>query len=521
MYKVLIVDDEVTIRKGLENGVDWAVLDCEIIGTAENANQALEQMKRTRPDILLSDINMSGLNGIELFSAALSICPTLKCIFITGIYDFEYAYNALKYGATDLLLKPTSPAKIKNAVAKAIASLRVDREHTVLTEQLKQQQDQNLRLKQSIFLSNIAEGYDVNEPTCTVLDNLQLSFERFVVIAVTDNQASFEERAANEKLIHSYIELVFESVSRWCYFKNGMQTMIFVNDSSTVSIRETVRRYCTELSDMVDNLTGTFISIGISSVHTGAERFHIAVEEADCACKVANFDAKGALVEFTELPPISMSVFDQMKKSMDDLLHAIELLDLSGAQVVLAEIVDFWVEHCVPFSECRNLGVLIHNVCMKQLWFYNGSGIDLLAPRAAYHHGSQKCNNVRELGDYLLQMISSTISSVDNPATVLDNITTFIAQNYNTDLSLEKIAATFHFSAGYLSRMFKLQKGVNLSSYIQEVRIEQAKKLIQTTSLRTYEIAERVGINDPIYFSKLFKKCTGYRVRDYKLLNNP
>jgi YesN/AraC family two-component response regulator len=148
LYKVLIVDDEVIIREGLRSAIDWATLDCSVIGEAEDGDEGLEMIKKQQPDIVFADIRMPGLNGLEMISKINELSQCCKVIILTGFRDFEYAQEAVRLGAFRFLLKPTNINELMKATEECITEIKKMKTESELLKHLK---------------SKVKEQYGVNE----------------------------------------------------------------------------------------------------------------------------------------------------------------------------------------------------------------------------------------------------------------------------------------------------------------------------------------------------------------------
>lgn len=137
-----------------------------------------------------------------------------------------------------------------------------------------------------------------------------------------------------------------------------------------------------------------------------------------------------------------------------------------------------------------------------------------------YYQELVTCETFQQLYQTFNEIVALIITGIKNQnkdsMTIISNVIQYILQHYGDDLTLEKLAAEVHVSNSYLSRLFKKEQGMTLSNYIQTIRLQEAKKLLSSTNLKTYEIAEKVGISDPVYFSKLFKRAEGLSPKEFR-----
>ncbi|MGE4549684.1 MAG: response regulator [Intestinibacillus sp.] len=525
MYKVLIVDDENFIRRGLVSCMDWQAWGCELIGAAENGEQAMELVRQNKPDIVISDINMDKMSGLELVEQLSFQYPEIKAILFTGIYDFNNVYNAIKFDVVDLILKPTSPGRIQQALTKAIYQIENERASGNMRALIKRQSEQNLKLKQTMLLSNLAEGSTYGEGAAEALRAVGLTLNHFVIVTLLfygpqgQSPAAFRE---SEQTITGYINLLFEDSGYYCVFTGTRSFHILLNfDEATERTHLNVRALCADLSKTIDNLTEYYCTIGISALHSDPTQLHEAMSESIGAANYAAYDKDNAsIVEYSHMPRLSSDTIGGLKSYLDQLSDAIERMQPEAAHTVLLDIAAYFSEHRVPFEEVRSVGILVADLCIRHLWDYNSTVEDVFSTRHELYKNLLQCMHADELLHGLEAIVELTIRNLSalcsGSRSMIDQVESYIRRSYQDELSLDKIAARYHISPGYLSRLFKSKKDVSLTTYIQNIRIEKAKELIASTDLRTYEIAAAVGIPDPVYFSKTFKKATGIRVRDYR-----
>ncbi|MGI6175829.1 MAG: response regulator [Christensenellales bacterium] len=524
MYRVLIVDDDSSIRKGLMTCVDWSALGCEVCGTASNGEEALRMVEKEKPDILLSDIKMPKMTGLELAEAINNKYPSVKCILLTGIYEFDSAYNAIKFGVIEFILKPTSSTKVADAVRKAVALIKKEQEEKELRENAQLQKKLNLELKRSYLLAGFIDGVQTMDAE-KALDSVGLTLDQYSVVTILlcgmdDVLPEMQRFADVEESLRNYIDVIFAEIPYYCVFRNGRSIHVIAN-LEREEYEQELRALCIELSRIVDNLADYNIAIGISRIHHDPHSLAVAGEESKNAASFAQYgDDKNPVVCYSDIPRLSNDTISAIMRHIGALAGAIERLNTTEALKILDELLHYCRERKIPISEYKDIGIITANLCLKQQWHYNYMSGNIPSSKKTYYSNIYNCTQPDEVGAYLRQLIESTISELLNQNTgfrdLVKNVENYILNNYRSDLSLEMLAKMFHISSGHLSRLFKARKNTNITSYIHTVRIERAKELIRTTDLHTYEIAEAVGIQDPVYFSKLFKKYCGMRVRDYR-----
>lgn len=528
MYKVLIADDVEPIRTGLAIGIDWAHLNCEVIGCVANGQQALSIIRENPPDIILSDISMEPMTGLELCSVVTKEYPKIKFILLTGYYNFNDAYQAIKFGVVEFLLKPTSPAQIASAIKRAISKIREQDITNMLYSEIQQQATENLALKQSSLLQNILTGTDYGDELPQLLEDASIDLFCYYCIAIQAYRRKGEEKTSKfytnvRSTICRYISNVFSAYQLYITDLDQTLYIIFSRNDRRPTPVETVHTCCQQLSSMIDMLTDFYISVGISDEHRNVQALGAARQEAATAAFFAAYSVNETIAEFSSLPTVPENTMTQIRGNLASLSDTIRNLDRARASALLENVKTDCLIWKMPFEKVCNICLYIYNICLQQILNWDIADFSIDRQRS-FTHRLRRCRSIEAAFTLLEQEISAAFSVIDHSnrhISLIDRIQQYVQQNYANDLSLETISRHFSFSPGYLSRLFKQETGGNLSTYIQQVRIERAKELIVSTDLHTYEIAEAVGISDPIYFSKLFKKITNCRVKDYRQTARP
>lgn len=500
IFKLLIVDDEAPIRKGISQFVNWEHLDCEIQACASDGKEAIDILRKKPVDIVITDIRMPEVDGLELSSYIYTNHPNIKVIVLTGFADFEYAQTAISYNVSDFLVKPVSKDKIIASVQKAQKSIITSKEKESIkdfeTAFLKEQLLQELTLSSG------------SRDLLSRLSSYGLALSSYFVIAFqllpdAENINSLKEIIINQK------------ANGYCYRYNNLILFISFAEKETDSLPQWVRPACLEIAEMIHSLYGQELSIGISSHHTRGTDFSSAAAQAISALTI-NFYSDSNISVFTEMElnvgySVSTSETLQLYQLETELLNR----NFNKAIQITASLYSSLKSNFIKAVDIKNICTQIYYIGFRIL-----IKKELKLPEDTILLQIDQARHICELEQITLDFISSLKEALVNDknrySKVVCNSIQYIDRNLANLLSLTTIADAVHINASYLSRIFKKETGQPISEYINISRIEKAKELLSDNADLTYEIAEQVGFHDPAYFSSIFKKYTGVSPREYK-----
>lgn len=515
MLKVMIVDNEAVIRKGLIHCISWADLDCVIAGQAEDGLDALEQVENIMPDIVICDICMPGMDGLEFAKTLRQRYPHVKVIILTGFPYFEYAQKAISCQIVDFVLKPTSVEDLTRAVIAAKQQISRENIGKRLKEELKDKEYQNLILQQRLLLRDLLQGKAISHLYLLnrmVQLNLDLSGYLVIHVDIAPLSDAHDEAPDEEEKLSAYLSQV-QSILESClsgadvYFvSNGSQSCYGI---AAADDAVTVQEACIEAVNVLNSFREFLMYIGISDYFKAPEQMSEAANQADHAVGFARYTPEIPVVMFTELPSIPAEVMDRIYEDIKLLQSAIENQNFSSASGILKSLFLFIKENRLPLETVKNICLYVHQFCVYPL----------LLPGVSLKRLMEQ-NSAGDLEEITLHFIKEHLKERGGAGEAADElinkVKAYAAKHYMENLSLDCLACEVHLSPSYLSRLFKKVTGENLSAYVQNIRIEEAKILLKTTELRAYEVGERVGIPDPVYFSRIFKKMTGCKPKDYR-----
>ncbi|WP_273320014.1 response regulator transcription factor [Vallitalea guaymasensis] len=498
MYKLLLVDDESIVRESISKLINWEKYNISLIGSCSNAIEAIDIAKKNEIDIIITDIKMPVMNGIELIKNVKGLGIDCEFIILSGYNEFEFAKNAMQENVKHYILKPCSEKEIEEALLKTISDINSKR---MIEKKMEAQQ-----FVQHIFLQQFIN---------LVLQNKEpdLEMEHWLNILFSDYDKLFwvsfnwDEDVNNpEGVYDSFLEFA-ESTS---------STVI----SSVMKINNTLGCFYFSTKDELPYNELTFLQ----------KRLLEQLGSMPVLNKVIKCSPN-------ELCGIITKIYKKSSYYLIINRDGISRCDIKGAynDVDIAHIHEQFVKYITQgdkssikdhikslfYKYDRNFSVM---VCTKLLIKYSSAG--LLDTK----HLTSVLNQVYAIDDtdeviVILNNIICSLIVENKDENFVDKITKYIDEHLDdSNLTLKWCAKELVFlNEDYISRAFTKQVGQNFTSYLNHKRIERAKNLISLMSEdeKIYTVAEKIGLgHNPQYFSKIFKKSTGYTPKEYKELYN-
>lgn len=536
MLKVLIVDDEPDICELIHKLIAWKELDLFSIGSVQNGVTAMEIILRQKPDIVISDIQMPGMTGLEMIEKAHQQGLQTSFIVISGYREFEYAQKAIRFGVEEYLLKPINKNDLNLVLRRLIQK----------KDSLQEQQDYARMMQGELLQKNtILRG---NELRQTVLDckrtfNTELfdfqpgEFLALVVHASLKDKLDLDLVTVSNVLENIVIRVrdrLQESYFDSEYVLDDCNAVFLMNYSESVHCsyrerRDLLQQLLREASVQYQNCRITF-ALG-SPVHSERE-IGLAVETAEQAGMLRLYAGSEHIIEHevlcAKLPDKQSCVISmEQRKQLDQLIEtfqamqAVELMQAAYRKFQHSESYDIWN----LFTVTRNLIMHIRDeVVALGLREENSPPLDdghAVLSEADIHTWLANSDTIPELLSLLCTYIQEEISycsalqrqRVSEPVRVAQE---YVRAHIDRQISLDEVAARAFVSPGYFCTLFKERTGQNFSDYIIEMRVEEAKRLLRQTTHSINEVAELVGYSDARHFSKVFQKNVGVKPTAYR-----
>ncbi|WP_169082470.1 response regulator [Paenibacillus sp. PL91] len=486
MYNVLIVDDEPWVAYGITHVIDWTSLGYNVIGEAHDGLSALQIIKEKKPELIISDIRMPGLDGIELLEQINLLQLETKVILISGYADFEYAQKALRLGAFDYLLKQVDKIKLTESVGRLSELLQQEREAAkgldLFLDELFEWLEPDNRMTIGAILAN--KGVETPFPDYRFLNCL---YSSQLPAASLAKDGTFE------------LEGVIAIKVRTGLHK---QSILLNYDESKYPLHF--------LNYMTDYLLDAQY-IGISSLGQLTTPVARLYQESDIAVCTAALHQGAQMLTYK---PFELS--PQIRKGMLN-------LEVSIKEKTLEQIVSLLDRLCGTCKE-QNLYIdqiaMIYNQIVSIIYKYHGGSNRIVEiEHLHYEHIARYYSSAESLFDRIKSSFDLLMDEEVHIHNVqVEKILEYIDSRFTEDLLFSDIAKHFKISIGYLSTLIKKETGMTYSDYIMNKRLSMAKELLVDASLSIQDIVQRVGYKDYFHFNKLFKKQFGITPSKYRKL---
>jgi two-component system response regulator YesN len=533
MFKVLIVDDESVIRKGLKNIIDWKSLGCEVCGEASDGIEGIRMIRELRPHILITDINMPEVDGLSMIKETKQLLPGSKIIILTGYRDFEYIQEAIRLGAFDYVLKPSKIEDLTAIVNKAIAELHKGCRLEEELSTLKRHFESKIPVLRQKLLYDVM--FRINNRIEEIMEELSLygmDIGNFMIMAVETDEdgleslkSQYERHLYQFGIINTFEEMLGADFSVFNVPINS-KTVVFIiqpKEADREEVFGSLYRDAVSLQELVRNCFNFTVTIAMSSEGTGASQLADKAKEALEALDYKFYMGKNTIILSEDLKSFYKSTdYTALEAYEKILVQNIKSGNRESVAQVLKDIL-----------QCVNESKLDKDSIKKFYWNIINLIYSLPTTMRVGDEGLHKgriteifstldqCECISEFNDILSEIAIDMAHKINsyNRKTInstLQKAIDYIRENYHESITLNDVAEHTYVSIYYLSRMFTKELGKNYVDFLNEVRIEKAKGYLRDSGYKTYEIAELVGIKDAHYFSKLFKKYTGVTPSEYK-----
>lgn len=517
--KVLLVDDEIFTIRMIQNLIHWEEMGLEYIGYAQNGRDAYEMVLRDIPDIIISDIRMPEMDGLEFMRKVSDFSANIRIIVMSAYADFSFVQEAMKIGCSDYILKPVDEMELEKALRKVTAKILGEREQQkVISKSVEE-------LNRNYLYHFMKTGQGLNKLLKTGQKYLMEEQEyRLLMLRINNDTIDEYDNSTNMEMAQEgYVLQMLNTVLD----RDKKEYVVFGIDEGcwTVILGETCEKIEDAAKTLILNLreeTGFLFQICFSSKGKGMRQLPMLFHE------VKNLSKYGFYVGDEDILGYGYNCNKReldvvrdigIEKEIDQAVKNQEPEKLFG---ILDEIFEFSKGH---YPEKINR---IHELCYQMVLAIRKDMIKE-SHEAAYkqmlnemtYHDIAAISSMKELEMKMTEILEQIADQRKDSVNIsyskpVKKCISIIEDNYKKNLSLEEICNEVAVSKNYFCYLFKRETGISLWSYLTNVRMQHAKKLLEDTDLKNYEVAFTVGYDNPSYFSRLFKKYENMTPNEYR-----
>ena len=538
LYKIMLVDDEEEARKSIVSKIDWEKAGYDFVGDAENGQDAMEKIEALEPNVIITDIHMPYMSGLELAKWVQQKYPSIKVIILSGYSQFEYAQEAMRYGVKEYILKPIDVEALNDVLTRVRDSLNEEIEARKNIAMLMENYNASLPTLREQFLNKLIRNsnhYHLDrEEIETKIKRFELDLlgARKWTCAVVDIEIDkidvLGELTGDRELIPiSVRKLLEEKITVYCrnaIFSSALDSRIVIifaidETNTQTGLMDVLRDVCRESLRTL----GVPITMGFGDSKTDILNIEESYNAAVDAIGYKRVIGIGGVIYIQDVEPVNVGILKCDEKEENDIISVIKF----GPEERIKEVVENIYQKMtstrvhVRQSKAYMFSIVACVVNLMQQYEINTDAM------SDYSYIISRLNNVKDFKEWLIEICKDLNSRIQlkretTTKQIIKEAKEYINHNYqNPALSVEIICKHLHMSPAYFSTLFKKEMSQTYVAYLTDLRLNKAVELLNTTDYKTYVIAEMVGYQEQNYFSYVFKKKFGipptkYRVATFK-----
>ncbi|QGQ98368.1 response regulator [Paenibacillus psychroresistens] len=499
MYKVLIVDDEILDLMGLQQHIDWEELDMEIVSSANNGFVALEYLTKNHVDILVSDINMPIMTGLELAREALKHKSNLRIVFVSGYSEFQYAKQAITMNANGYVLKPIDDEEL----FLVLQSVKIELDKEIKIMDWEKNETINQLLNGQAVTLDLQKNQGLSVAVIEI-DNTLLKPSPFIIehqtVVLDDLQKLIVEMLLQEKIVY------------FCKSDSIRIVVILEDGAPAVRLNNLIKR--------INENQSWSVTIGLGNIVFDLKELPASYQDAKEALSYKMFHGKGIVIQTADIKNQTA----QQTKKLDDVLESL-FISLNNYQLVKVDehMEDLFLLVKIFKDKYSVYAFMLHVISQLDFRLRNVNedlfqilDLDFKKLDVLFHFETivdiqwWLRSKMIELSEWLQQ------KKLTKNRKLIDDIQKYIMDKLEEELTLKDVAMFFSFSPNYLGHLFKEETGNNFSNFVIGKRMEHASRLLQAPSMKIYEVANRLGYKKLSSFNRQFKEQFGLTPSDYR-----
>ncbi len=518
MFKIMIVDDEWLVQEGIKVTIENNFDNIEIVGMASSGREAIEMNALKHPDIILMDIKMPGINGIEAIQTIRSRDTNTKFVIISAYEQFDYAKQAVELGVVDYVLKPINQNKLVTVINKAIDKISEEREQRSKLIRNREKLEKMMPVLEKGFIYSLLMHGNFKHEINKYCDIMEIHNDMAYVMVLEVNHSEEDVSIRGDNLYRK----IQNTIKYKCKCAVGP---LIINRITVVifsgSLPDEYEQRVEALS-LAESIVSALVQqevdvkIGIGSC-LKLERLRHSLEQAGYAMSKIIHES---VLHHNDVMITSLSNYSYLEVK-DDQETIIHLMETGQIDKLREQTHNFFEKISQSFDEIGFRNVLMELIVMVLGTSYKHELSEAEVGYSTYISEFKRINSLNQLTSWCYRKIILVAETIQNSKTshvsnVILKARDYIDENFNKDIGLNDVSKEVSISPQYFSTIFKEELGLNFIEYLRNKRMEIAKEMLRDKQYSVKEICYKVGYNDPNYFSRLFKKLVGVSPTEFK-----
>lgn len=529
MYKVLIADDEILVRVGLKSTIDWKSLGFEIVAEAANGEQALEMFERYKPDVVLTDIKMPRLDGLQLTERIKEKNPRVRVLILTCYSEFGYVREALKFGASNYILKSEiEDAELIHLMKNIHMELNKEAGKLERYSYLENQISSNIDvLKEKLFNDLINPNIPMDREILSRCECLGMKVKdmEFLIAVLYKNDleknSKFSDKdwqLINFAIINVVTEILNENNLE--YLLSTKENCFSILMGRKILDEENVGTMLKRIKSSIARYANIQMSVVAGNKFTDIACASESYKQCIKKLQLTFYDLKKDIFLFEDIDFKEINIVDFKEKYSKVLISRLDEEDYQKASELIEALEQAFKEMLIYPVQVRFYYTVLVNDILEH---FNCCFLESkeLEQYSNYYDIILNAQNIYGITKFIKEFIAKALVLIENyrknnSYKVINKAMEYIKKNYSGEITLQSLANHLNLSKHYVCYLFKKETGENISTCINRIRIENVKLLLSKKDYKVKDIYDKVGFSDEQYFCKMFKKVTGMTVAHYK-----
>lgn len=524
MLSIIVADDDRIIRKGLIKIIEKSGEEFQIAGEASNGEQALDMIKKLKPDILITDIKMPVMDGVKLINNIREENIEISTVVLSGFDDYKYVRETLKGGAYDYILKP-----IDNAVMLEL--LNKIKEKVLLREKEQQEikhfskivsESKNI-IKEKILVK-LAEGTQISSENSKIIDDFKTNDGEQLTIAVLSVDELYKYKEQSSNIMLTFKQKVYQVFADTdCFIaaaeKYGKILILYkyIQGCDTGLLLQKLKE--------IQTAKDYTVTIGISNSVNDINKISEAYIEASAAAEYKFYESKNKIYVY-ENSKVDMETDlnqNEIERLLASLANSIQLCDFDKIKITGVKTFEYIKKNKIEPQRVRKIlcGFITKVSSMEK--DFQSALEDYSEDDIVWH--IERIDTYIELCYYVIHLLTEIgqkmkLIRYERSKKIIERAKLYIQEHFREEITLKMVADYVYLNPNYFSKLFKEEVNKNFIDYLIEKRIETAKEMLKAPGIKVYEVAQSIGYDEVVSFNRAFKKVVGVSPKEYLNLIN-